>query len=63
MATARKPALYWKSGVGVEPMAQVVLTPVPNPSGLAPRTSSGKGGLRCPSLAVPASCPLLLVAL
>lgn len=44
-------------------MAQVVLTPVPNPSGLAPRTSSGKGGLRCPSLAVPASCPLLLVAL
>jgi hypothetical protein len=28
----------WKSGVGVGPMAQVVLTPVPNHSGLAPRT-------------------------
>jgi len=27
-------------------MAQVVLTPVPNPSGLAPRTHSARGGER-----------------
>ena len=27
----------WKAGVGVEPMAQAVQTPVPNPSGLAPQ--------------------------